>query len=577
MTVHYATADGTATAPSDYTSAAGTLTFNDGDTSKPITIPIVDNNTPEGNENFSISLSNPTGGAVLGNNTTAILHIQDNELPTLSISDVSQAEGNSGTTAFTFTVTSSDVISNNVDVSFATANGTATAASDYQATNGVLTIPAGQTTKTITVNVSGDASQEPDENFFVNLSNSSNATISKAQGIGTIVNDDNPAAPSLQFSAAIYSVQENLMGFTITVTRTGDMSGAASVNYGSVDGTATQKGDFELALGTLNFAPGDATRTFQVLINEDMYVEGSESFTLSLSNPSGASLGQQSTASVTISDDAPESLTNPIDDSQSFIHMQYHDFLSREPEPQGLQFYLDILNGCQPSDTECNRYTRGALSANFFRSPEFQAKGSYVMYLYMVSIGQRPVTAAELPTKNDPTRNDRPHYVEFMADMQTITSPDDLNGPDPAKKAALTAAWVQRPEFISLYPAGLTNAQFAQSLANTAGVTLSATTQSAVAAAANRAEILRIIAESPEVNARFYQQAFVTMEYFGYLRRDPEDCHDSQNWFGTGDPNACGYIFHNNRFKLVADPDFLENTIVRGFIESPEYRLRFGP
>jgi len=317
--------------------------------------------------------------------------------PTLSINDVRLAEGNSGTTAFSFTVTSSNVITNNVDVSFATANGTATAGSDYQATNGVLTIPAGQTTKTITVIVSGDATQEPDETFFVNLSNSSNATISKTQGIGTIINDDNPAAPTVQFSSASYSVQEDLTALTITVTRSGDMSGAASVNYASVDGTATQKGDFELALGTLNFAPGDATKTFQVLINEDMYVEGSENFTLSLSNPSGTSLGQQSTATVTINDDAPESLTNPIDDSQSFIHMQYHDFLAREPEPQGLQFYLNILNGCQPSDTECNRYSRGALSANFFRSPEFQAKGSYVMYLYMVSIGQRPVTAGERP------------------------------------------------------------------------------------------------------------------------------------------------------------------------------------
>ncbi|HEY3026241.1 MAG TPA: hypothetical protein VGJ55_08845, partial [Pyrinomonadaceae bacterium] len=72
---------------------------------------------------------------------------------------------------------------------------------------------------------------------------------------------------------------------------------------------------------------------------------------------------------------------NPIDDAEFFIRLQYMDFLGREPEPQGLQFYLDILNGCQPSDTECIKYTRGAISANFFRSPEFQRKGSFVMYL----------------------------------------------------------------------------------------------------------------------------------------------------------------------------------------------------
>ena len=82
--------------------------------------------------------------------------------------------------------------------------------------------------------------------------------------------------------------------------------------------------------------------------------------------------------------------------------------------------------------------------------------------------------------------------------------------------------------------------------------------------------MLRAIVESPEVNYKFYKPAFVTMEYFGYLRRDPESC--------VNDPDAanCGYIFHNSRFLLAPDPDFIENMIVRGFIESPEYRQRFG-
>ena len=83
--------------------------------------------------------------------------------------------------------------------------------------------------------------------------------------------------------------------------------------------------------------------------------------------------------------------------------------------------------------------------------------------------------------------------------------------------------------------------------------------------------MLRAVAESPEVNNKFYKQAFVTMEYFGYLRRDPETC------FGSSDPANCGYIFHNSRFLLNANPDLIENIIVRGFIESPEYRQRFGP
>ena len=261
-----------------------------------------------------------------------------------------------------------------------------------------------------------------------------------------------------------------------------------------------------------------------------------------------------------------------IADYDFFIQQQYIDFLRRFPEPAGLKFYVDILNGCVPSDTECIKYTRGALSANFFRSPEFQAKGSLVMFLYMISIGQRAMTVAEL---SDPSKIERPHYAEFMADVASITDPADRSGPNPTKKAAFLAAWVQRPEFIAVCPVGASNAQCALNLGNKAGVTLSSSTQSAAAAAPSRAEVARIVAESSEVSAKFYKPAFVTMEYFGYLRRDPEDCHNQANWFGSSDGSGCGFIFHNNRFLLSGDPDFIENTIVRGFIEAPEYIARF--
>ena len=248
-----------------------------------------------------------------------------------------------------------------------------------------------------------------------------------------------------------------------------------------------------------------------------------------------------------------------IADYDFFIQQQYVDFLRRFPEAEGLQFYLNILNGCAKTDTECVKYTRGALSANFFRSPEFQRKGSYVMYLYMVSLGQRPSTDAELA---DPAKNkfERPHYQEFMADLGSISDPND-QGTD-AKKNTLTAAWLQRPEVQQIY-GSLTNAQFVQKLLDTAGVTVS--NKNALVSDLNggvktRAQVLRNIVESPEVNAKFYKQAFVTMQYFGYLRRDPD---------------LPGFVFHNKRFQLTADQAFLENTMVRGFIESPEYFNRF--
>ncbi|HEY0379997.1 MAG TPA: hypothetical protein VGC87_23995 [Pyrinomonadaceae bacterium] len=248
-----------------------------------------------------------------------------------------------------------------------------------------------------------------------------------------------------------------------------------------------------------------------------------------------------------------------IADYDFFIQQQYVDFLKRFPESDGLKFYLTILNGCAKTDTECIKYTRGALSANFFRSPEFQSKGSYVMYLYMVSLGQRPSTDAELA---DPTKNtfERPHYQEFMTDLGSISDPND-QGTD-AKKNTLTAAWLQRPEIQARYGA-LSNSAFIQKLLDTAGVTVS--NQSTLLADLNgggktRAQVLRAIVESPEVNAKFYKQAFVTMQYFGYMRRDPD---------------LGGYVFHNKRFQLTADQAFLENTMVRGFIESPEYFNRF--
>ncbi len=118
-----------------------------------------------------------------------------------------------------------------------------------------------------------------------------------------------------------------------------------------------------------------------------------------------------------------------------------------------------------------------------------------------------------------------------------------------------------------------------QKLLDTAGVSIPNQSQLVAelnAGSKTRAQVLRIIAESFEVNAKYYRQAFVTMEYFGYLRRDPEDCHNSQNWTGN-DPNQCGFIFHNNRFNLGIDQADVENVIVRGFIESSEYRRRFGP
>jgi hypothetical protein len=428
------------------------------------------------------------------------------------------------------------------------------------------------------VSVSNSA---PGGDYSVRLSTGSElAYISGGLTIEPQVN----TATTVQFNQAAYTYREGdpANHVTITVTRTGDTSGASTVDFATLPdpsfvsscaastGLASERCDFTAVRGTLSFAAGETTKTFIVPITDDSYVESPETFTVALSNALGASPGVNASATVTISDNDTAGEPNPIDNSPFFIRQQYLDFLVREPDAGGLQFYLNILAGCAASDVECNKFTRGALSANFFRSPEFQQKGSFVMYLYMVTLGQRPATVAEL---NDPSKVERPHYQEFITDLQAISDPTDDKAIVSAKKDALTVAWLQRPE-VAQKLGGLSNDQFVRTLESTAGVTLA--NEGALIAALNggtmtRAQVLRAVVESPEVNAKFFKQAFVTMEYFGYLRRDPEVCR------GSSDPANCGYIFHNSRFQLAADPDFLENTIVRGFIESPEYRSRFGP
>ena len=176
---------------------------------------------------------------------------------------------------------------------------------------------------------------------------------------------------TFQFSSNSYLVQEDLGALAITVTRTGDAGGVATVAYSTNDSQATQKGDFEYAAGRLTFAPGETSKIFQILINEDMYADFNEGFTVSLSNPIGAVLGQQNSATITVMDDAPESLTNPIDDAQSFVYMQYHDFLNREPDPAGLAFWTNEITSCG-ANPGCVDAKRVNVSAAFFLSIEFQ-------------------------------------------------------------------------------------------------------------------------------------------------------------------------------------------------------------
>ena len=192
VTVAYSTANGTATAGSDYVATSGTVTFAAGETSNMVHVDIKGDALAEGNETFTVNLSSPAGAKIADG--TAIGTIIDDDrapvLPALSIADLSVAEGNGNHAHFMFVVTLDKAATGPVTVAYSTANGTATAGSDYAATNGTLTFAAGETSKTVHVDISGDTVFEGNETFGVTLSNASGATIADATAVGTIVNDD---------------------------------------------------------------------------------------------------------------------------------------------------------------------------------------------------------------------------------------------------------------------------------------------------------------------------------------------------------------------------------------------------
>jgi hypothetical protein len=189
VTVNFATANNTATAPADYTTTSGTLTFAPSVTSQPITVPIQGDTLDEPDETFFVNLSGAVNATITDSQGLGTI-TDDDATPSLSINDVSVTEGDTGTVNAVFTVSLSASSGQTVTVNFATANNTATAPADYTATSGTLTFAPGVTSQPVTVAVQGDILDEPDETFFVNLSGAANAVISDGQGIGTIIDDD---------------------------------------------------------------------------------------------------------------------------------------------------------------------------------------------------------------------------------------------------------------------------------------------------------------------------------------------------------------------------------------------------
>jgi hypothetical protein len=368
----------------------------------------------------------------------------------------------------------------------------------------------------------------------------------------------------VEFEAASYSVSEDALRITVTVTRVGDTSNAVELVYSATDGSAEQRSDVIPIVGRLSFEPGKKTESFTVLVTDDSLVEGDENLVLSLHDVVGASLGQNKTAILTITDnDTSGNQANPIDDAQFFVRQHYSDFLNRTADAEGLAFWSDQILSCG-TDANCIAERRINVSAAFFLSIEYQETGFLVYRLYRASFGQLPR-----------------HLNEFLLDTRTIGEGVVVNAPGwrellEANKVSLIKDFVIRPELNEEYPLALTPGEFVNRLNISAGSPLSASEIAAAvgefAAAATsqdpdaRARVLRRVAENQTFSQRETNPGFVLQEYFGYLQRNPDELPDT---------NLDGYNFWLQKLNEF-NGDFRRAEMVKSFLLSTEYRARFG-
>jgi hypothetical protein len=369
----------------------------------------------------------------------------------------------------------------------------------------------------------------------------------------TIANDD----ATVQFNNASFTINEELGFATVTVTRVGDTSRPALVLSSTADtaglqsctianGKASERCDYGTVAGRLQFGIGETIKTFTIPIVDDALVEGDETLTVNLSAVVGVNLGTPNAATITIVDnDTTPATQNPIDGVTPFITQQYIDFLGRLPDPIGLANWNATLAPCPNSGfgefdhPECDRVH---VSAGFFLSEEFRGRGYFAYKFYEVGFDRRPT------------------YAEFVPDMALVGGAQSPQLEIISKQVYMNS-FVQRQEFKNRYDA-LSNREYIDALELNAEVTL--TNKAALVAELDgnqktRAEVLREIVELQSVTDKFFIRAFVAMQYFGYLRRDP-DTIGYDNWVTT----------------LTADPSNFRHMIF-GFIYSDEYRHRFGP
>jgi subtilisin family serine protease len=427
--------------------------------------------------------------------------------------------------------------------------------------------------------VVGIGSGEPDaygvathtsEFVLKSLTNAPTVTFSPRPSGGT-------TTPTVQLDTAAASVSEGASSVTVNVTRT-DASAPGSVEYATSGGTADSAKDYTLLLGRLDFAAGETTKPLTVLLTDDVFAEGSETLQLTLSNAVGMALGTPSSATITVTDNDSVTGLSPVRNeafnANFFVRQHYLDFFSREPDAGGLAHWTNVANGCGDSDLLVCRIN---VSGAFFLSTEFEQTGYLVERAYKAAYGNATGnstlggTAHTLPVPII-------RFEEFLPDTQRIGRGVVVLAPGweallESNKQAYFLEFVQRPRFTADYPAVFSPAQFVDQLNTRAGGPLDATERQALIneltannTTSGRASVLRKVAEDASLFGAERNRAFVLMQYFGYLRRNPN---------GGQDTDHTGYEFWLNNLNNF-NGNFVQAELVKAFITSDEYIKRFG-
>ena len=299
VTVRYATSNRTAEAGADYTATSGTLSIPAGAETGMIRVPVLDDDIDEPEEHFTVILSSPTNASIDDGEGEGTI-VDDETEPSLAIDDVMVVEARGAEAVFT--VTLSGPSSSDVAVGYATSDGDAKAASDYTATSGVLTIPAGFNSGSIRVPVLDDEIAEPDENFKVTLDSPSNATINDEEGEAVIA--DNEATPALRIGdATVTEAPDAEAVFTVTLST--QSSRDVTVGYQTSNGAAEAGQDYTATSGVLTITAGNRTGSIRVPVLDDDIDEPDEDFNVVLTNPANATLADDRGVGTITEDDLP--------------------------------------------------------------------------------------------------------------------------------------------------------------------------------------------------------------------------------------------------------------------------------